>query len=327
MKAMENRYCNKPDLIKEHLRRSHDLELDINEKTIICRSCYKSFSKILKNPISLDSNLQALIATMQSEENQIALSAVDSCVQYSLLHTARNIAELLLNNEAVLLSEAYQELSATLEQTLDNKLTNQTINPSSLVTKRHLHCYLVSTLEEHLQCVTKEQSTGTILLRKGGDIMKALSRSLLRNYKHKLSKTTDKKHDDNCATETQLYNVCDELNDIIHTTIDDVLKQEKSTPLDLSTVNINDWISKTDKTLWETLVLITRTRNDRKLPVKDVLRKSLSDVRNLRLFYIVCVICFTTDNRCIIPLHTLLTDVVDTHGGTQKLVQKTRTLC
>ena len=91
--------------------------------------------------------------------------------------------------------------------------------------------------------------------------------------------------------------------------------------MDLSTVNIQQWISKSDKTLWETLLLITRTRQEHKLSTEDVLQNNLSDVRKLRLFYILCILCFSTDSRCNIPLHTLLTNVVDTHGGTQDLIQ------
>ena len=118
-----------------------------------------------------------------------------------------------------------------------------------------------------------------------------------------------------------LYNVCDTLNNKVHETIDRILNEEKQQPMDLSTVNIKEWISKSDKTLWDTFLLITRTRSERKLPTEDVLRNQLSDVRKLRLFYIMCVICFSTDSRCNLPLHTLLTDVVDTHGGTHELIQ------
>ena len=35
----------------------------------------------------------------------------------------------------------------------------------------------------------------------------------------------------------------------------------------------------------------------------------------------MCCLFFTTDNRCNTPLHTLLTDVVYSHGGTTQLVQ------
>ena len=66
--------------------------------------------------------------------------------------------------------------------------------------------------------------------------------------------------------------------------------------------------------------MITRTRQERKLSTEDVLQNNLSNVRKLRLFYILCILCFNTDSRCNIPLHTLLTDVVDTHG-TQELIQ------
>ena len=323
MDNMEPRYCTKPEQVKQHLREANDLEIDLTEKSIICRSCYRFFLNITNNPMSLDSNLQNLIASMERDEELIVLTGLDSCVQYSLIHTTKRIAHSLLHNEALLLSEAYQEVVTTLEQALQNASTNCTINPTSLVTKRHFHQYLVSTLQEHLECTTKEQSTGTILIRKGGDIMKALSRSLLSNYKLKAitreEMETQPKQKEN--SKTLLLSVCDSLNDKVHDSIDRILTGERKNPMDLSTVNIQEWINKSDKTLWEALLLITRTRQERKLSMEDVLKNNPSEVRKLRLFYIMCVIFFNTDSRCNVPLHTLLTDVVDTHGGTQELIQ------
>ena len=150
--------------------------------------------------------------------------------------------------------------------------------------------------------------------------MKALSRSLQLNYKLK-SQPPQPQVEQESSSKSFLYSVCDSLNDRVHDTIDTILDGEREKPLDLSTVNIQEWISKSDKTLWETLLLITRTRQERKLSTEDVLQNNLSDVRKLRLFYVLCIICFNTDSRCNVPLHTLLTDVVDTHGGTQELIQ------
>ena len=92
---------------------------------------------------------------------------------------------------------------------------------------------------------------------------------------------------------------------------------EKKEPTGL----IKNGLVKSDDTLWETLLLITRTRQERKLTTEDVLNNNLSDVCKLRLCYVLCVICCITDSRCNVPLRTLMTDVVDTHGGTQELIQ------
>ena len=153
---------------------------------MICRACYRSFHYILNNPKSLDCNFKDLITNMQKSEEAMSLTELDSCVQYSLIHTTRIIATSLLHNEAILLSEAYQNLSL-LNQVLSNTLPLSSIHPSSLTTKCNFHQHLVTGLHEHLECITKHQQTGTILLRRGGDITLALSHSLAANYKLKSS--------------------------------------------------------------------------------------------------------------------------------------------
>ena len=70
---------------------------------------------IINNPVSLDSNLQDLIATIQRDKELVILTGLDSCVSYTLIHTTRRIADSLLRNEALLLSDAYQELITTLQ--------------------------------------------------------------------------------------------------------------------------------------------------------------------------------------------------------------------
>ena len=187
---------------------------------------------------------------------------------------------------------------------------------------------MITGLQEHLECVTKQQSTGTILLRKGGDITLALSHSLAANYKLKsgtagmaaqslLSKATGNCDDSRCM----LYEVCDTLNDKVHNTINKILHEETQKGIDLSTVKIEEWIKKSDKTIWDALLLITRTRSERNLHAQEVINNKLSDAKKLRLFYIICIIHFATDGRCHIPIHTLLTDIVYTHGGSHELVQ------
>ena len=180
---------------------------------------------------------------MEKDEELLVLTGLDSCVNYSLIHTTRRIADSLLQNEALLLSDAYQELITTLQQTLTKIVCDSTINPTSLVTKHHYHQYLVSNLQEHLECKIKEQSVGTILFRKGGDIMKALSRSLQLNYKLK-SQQPQPQVEQECNSKSLLYSVCDSLNDRVHDTIDTILDGEREKPLDLSTVNIQQWISR-----------------------------------------------------------------------------------
>ena len=114
MNNMEPRYCTKADQVKLHLKEVNGPDINLTEQSLICRSCYR-FSDIINNPVSLDSNLQDLIASMERDEEFLVLTGLDSCVNYYLIHTTRRIADSLLRNEALLLSDAYKELITTLQ--------------------------------------------------------------------------------------------------------------------------------------------------------------------------------------------------------------------
>ena len=43
--------------------------------------------------------------------------------------------------------------------------------------------------------------------------------------------------------------------------------------------------------------------------------------RKIRRLFILCSILFCTDDRCSLPLHTLLTYVIDSQGGTALLIK------
>jgi hypothetical protein len=80
-------------------------------------------------------------------------------------------------------------------------------------------------------------------------------------------------------------------------------------------------IARADPTVWKMLRLIARTREERKKSIKSFLEEIPLTIKSQRLFYIMCCLYFTTDNRCNTPIHMLLTDVVYSHGGTTELVQ------
>ena len=117
-----------------------------------------------------------------------------------------------------------------------------------------------------------------------------------------------------------LHTVCDLVNGRVHNSIDKILQQDKKHPVDLSTINFEQEIANTDPTVWQMLRLLTRTREERKKPSKSLLQEAPSILRSQCLFYIMCIMYFTIDNGCNIPLHTCLTEVVYSHGGTIKLV-------
>ncbi len=47
--------------------------------------------------------------------------------------------------------------------------------------------------------------------------------------------------------------------------------------------------------------------------------ESSNHLRKIRRFYCLCVILFSTNSQCSFPLHTLITGVIETCGGSARL--------
>ena len=320
MKHSQPRYCSSPDQLQAQIKKQHDIDIALTDTDVICLSCYKTFYRILENSLSLDSNLEELIHSLEAELTSTQPASIDECVDQSMLNATLAIAKSLLKIEAVLLSDAHDSLAHSLTE-----LSQPSQNTNAVtVSKRALHKHLISSLQEHLECKTVEQSVGIILYRKGGDIMKSLSRVLANQRRMRLTvnPTTDTNSTPTTDSDNNmLHTVCDLVNDRVHNAIDKILQQDKNHPVDLSTINFEQEMANTDPTVWQMLRLLTRTREERKKPSKSLLQESPSTLRSQCLFYIMCIMFFITDNRCNIPLHTLLTDVVYSHGGTTELVR------
>ena len=81
-------------------------------------------------------------------------------------------------------------------------------------------------------------------------------------------------------------------------------------------------ISNVDGTLWSVLTLLTRSISERRGTARVVDPTSHSYlIKRIRRFYCLCCLMFCTDNRCSLPLHNLVTDTIESHGGSAMLVK------
>ena len=74
--------------------------------------------------------------------------------------------------------------------------------------------------------------------------------------------------------------------------------------------------------LWDSVWLMTRSISERRgtSKVSDT-NSSTYYTKKLRCLFITCMIMYCADDRCLLPLHTLIADVVDSQGGTALLMQ------
>ena len=71
---------------------------------------------------------------------------------------------------------------------------------------------------------------------------------------------------------------------------------------------------------WPTNLESDDTVNERQTQQCDHPEPASHSHRRVRCFFVLCVLHFCTDHRCSMPLHTLLTAIVETCGGSSKLV-------
>ena len=85
---------------------------------------------------------------------------------------------------------------------------------------------------------------------------------------------------------------------------------------------MDEQITKVDPYLWNALCSITRSKSEicGRSKVDDPLSQ-VHHLKRIRCFFLLCVIMFITDDRCSMPMHTLLTDMVESQGGSSVLVR------
>ena len=73
-----------------------------------------------------------------------------------------------------------------------------------------------------------------------------------------------------------------------------------------------------DPVLWRMMVKLTQSMSETR---RIITPENLSHQRKFQCLYSLCVLLFNTNWRCSIPLHILLTDLVDAQGGSSELVR------
>ena len=85
---------------------------------------------------------------------------------------------------------------------------------------------------------------------------------------------------------------------------------------------LTGFISEMDPTLWSAITSLTRSISERRgtSRVSDT-TTPIHHTKKVRRFYCLCVLMYCTDDRCYLPLHNLITDTVDSLGGSALLIR------
>ena len=154
--------------------------------------------------------------------------------------TAAMVARRLLEQRAMLLVEAHEHFTETATELRGLYQPNEDFDTG---TPRWLLSYLIRALHPHLACSCKQCSTRTLLYRRDGDLLMAISKLLKANRTRKPSSRNDVP---TSASDKQLVSVCHAMNDRIHKQIQKLVVKDAETPFDIATLDISEFLASLD---------------------------------------------------------------------------------
>ena len=95
------------------------------------------------------------------------------------------------------------------------------------------------------------------------------------------------------------------------------LDLDKVTPFEHANLNIDRLINDIPKDIWQAICLLTQSVSDK----RGTSKTASPHTKNLRRLYLYCTILFSTDDRCSFPLHTFITDLIESQGGSSMLIK------
>ena len=156
---------------------------------------------------------------------------------------------------------------------------------------------------------------GTVLYRHNGDLVHALNVSL-GQVRTQTNTGTDCKSDTEDNFDSNLTQTCLTLNAKCHAYIRTLLREDAHSPHNIEDVDIESTISQLDPDLWKALCLLTQPFSP-----NAVKKANTSSTRTVRRFACLCMMLFTINSQCSFPLHTLITDAIETCGGSSRLIK------
>ena len=311
------RKCPDPRAIQTFLQQNAEFNGKINNGDYVCYTCYREHCVIIKhlqNTVnSTDVDLSATLDKIKEEMAHImsTLYTMDQVLLYASHSCALRVGDALLQQTVLLLPDVFDYFCEKSNEIMKQHDIVFKQDITTIATPRWLRSQLSALLEHHMAYRCSVKRYGTLLYRYGGDLVHALSVSLgqMRNKPHNQGRGET----EHSEFQMNLKQTCEVLNDKIHKCINKLVQQDSASPHSIEDINIDKFISEMDQDIWTAVCTLTKplsTRPDNR-----------STIRKIRRFFCVCILLFTTNRRCSFPLHTFLTDAIETCGGSSRLVR------
>ncbi len=187
-------------------------------------------------------------------------------------------------------------------------------------TSRWLLTQLILHLNSHIEFKCVHRKFGTVIFRKGGNLMTSLSWALGRSHIRNSTTNLELGGKPNENEEAILSKAGDIINDLLHSEIKQQTKYETFINDTNRQLNINELISKTDSSLWQFITSATRTKRQRER-TGNTEKDKIMHVKKHRRFYCMCALMYCANSQNPTTLHIFLTDIVETCGGSRMLIK------
>ena len=332
-----NRHCPNTNTINTYLRIVSSEPSNLTEESVICTACYKHFTAVIKDKkvttpreqvskTQRNANIDCVLGSLALEQASIYerrdLATLSDYFNYIVTLICQKIGEKMKADEAMLLPNIYRAFVHEINANTGSFNNIASVNESDLPTIHWLLSHIQMHFDNMLEVQCRHKRYGTLLYHKCCDLVHALSLALGKCELKNSQPTPNETEVQQCSAPTveqQLQTVALHLNAKLH---ERARMRSLHDPQSLASFDLLAAWDNTDPELLTFLTLLTQpVRQSRRKLFETSLTPTDLNTRNMRLFYILCMLVFCTNNTCSVPLHVLLTEAILCHGGTLELVQ------
>ena len=318
-----DRPCPQPHIIQIHLSQHTDFVGDILSDDRVCLTCYKSHLVILKENqlISKDEDLKVLIDTLGQQTS--TMGNAQDIICDATIRMLVTVGKMLMENRAMLLPTIHSDFmhyagGLFAAKDMQDPLELKYISSRSVISE------ITGKFQHHVTYTCKVRKHGTLVYRHDSDILTLLSEALWKLKQAHLQPIRSEALETSVTPRPDAAEACNigHVNKLIHTQIESYLCASAKCPLDYDDLNLDEQISNLDRKLWNAMCILTQSNSEIRGTSKVNDHQSTAHhVKKVRRFFLLCAILFCTDDRCSIPMHTPMTDLVESQGGSSVLVR------
>ena len=195
-------------------------------------------------------------------------------------------------------------------------------NVRELVTSKLLLSKLTVSLQHHMAYTCTVCKYGTLVYKPGKDLAPLLCEALWKLRKAESQSVSTLTTDTYTPSESTGLPTIDSLNLAVLAQIRRFLAEDAKSPFEYDSINFESIIQQMDPQLWQAVCLLTRSMSERRgISKANDPSSRVYQTKRIRRIFLLCSLLFCTDDRCSMPVHTLMTDLVESQGGSALLIK------